>query len=64
MMHVSGLAAAVLWFGLNGLLWYAKPPELLWLLGSAVLGLAYFAGFFWYLHVADGDHRPQKKSSR
>jgi hypothetical protein len=39
--------------GLNGLLWYAKPSDLFWLVGSAILGVTFFAGFFWYLALAD-----------
>ena len=51
MSATSALAAvgALLWFGLNGLLWYARPPDLLWLLGSGLLGVAFFAAFQWYV---------------
>jgi uncharacterized membrane protein len=49
MIHVAALAGAIIWFGLNGLLWYMRPSDLLWLLGSAVLGVIFFAGFFVYL---------------
>jgi hypothetical protein len=55
MIHVAVIVAAVLWFTLNGLLWYAKPPPLQWLLGSVVLGVIFFAGFFWYLQAVDAD---------
>jgi hypothetical protein len=53
MIHALAIAAAVLWFGLNGFLWYAKPQEVLWLLGSAALGVIFFAGAFWYLARVD-----------
>jgi hypothetical protein len=56
MIHAIAIAAAVLWFGLNGLLWYAKPPEVLWLLGSTALGIVFFAGSFWYLARVDRHH--------
>ena len=41
------------WFALNGLLWYAKPGDLLWLLGSAILGVIFFFGFYLYLMRSD-----------
>jgi quinol-cytochrome oxidoreductase complex cytochrome b subunit len=53
MLHAVAMLGAVIWFGLNGLLWYAKPSELVWLAGSAILGLIFFAGFFWYLALSD-----------
>src|SRR5262245_65282168 len=31
MVQVAAAAAAILWFGLNGLLWYAKPSPSVWL---------------------------------
>ena len=37
------------WFALNGVLWYLRPPELLWLSGSLILGALYFAVFLTYL---------------
>ena len=49
MIHVTALAGAIIWLGLNGLLWYTRPSDLLWLLGSAILGVIFFAGFFVYL---------------
>jgi len=36
------IIAAVIWFALNGLLWYAKPSDIFWLLGSAILGVNLF----------------------
>jgi hypothetical protein len=49
MIHVAALAGGIIWLGLNGLLWYMRPSDLLWLLGSAILGAIFFAGFFVYL---------------
>ena len=51
--NVLGAAAAGLWFGLNGLLWYARPPDRLWLFGSVVLGVIFFGGFLWYVSRGD-----------
>jgi hypothetical protein len=31
------------------LLWYARPSPTTWLLGSAELGIVYFAAFLWYV---------------
>jgi hypothetical protein len=53
MIHYLAIIAAVVWFGLNGLLWYVKPTDNLWLLGSAILGVFFFAGFFVYLRSVD-----------
>ena len=57
MIHVIPIIGTVIWFGLNGLLWYAKPSEILWLLGSAILGVVFFVGFFLYLQWADRVHQ-------
>ena len=46
MLHVFAILFALVWFGLNGLLWYAKPSDLVWLVGSVILGVIFFAGFF------------------
>jgi hypothetical protein len=54
MIHVVAIIGAAIWFGLNVLLWYVKPGELYWLLGSSVLGAIFFAGFFLYLRYSDG----------
>ena len=51
MIHAAAVIATVVWFGLNGLVWYAKPSANLWLLASAVLGVVFFAGFFLYLQL-------------
>jgi hypothetical protein len=49
MIHALGIIGAIVWLGLNGLLlWYAKPSDLLWLSGSAILGVTFFGGFFWF----------------
>ena len=52
-MHLLAIVGVVIWFGLNGLLWYAKPSESLWLLGSAGLGVIYFVSFLGYLAATD-----------
>jgi hypothetical protein len=49
MLHAVALLGAIVWFGLNGLLWYAKPSDFVWLAGSAILGVIFFSGFFLYL---------------
>jgi hypothetical protein len=53
MIHCLANIAPVVWFGLNGLLWYTKPTDNLWLLGSAILGVFFFTGFFIYLQATD-----------
>jgi hypothetical protein len=53
MIHAVGIIGAIVWFGLNGLLGYAKPSDFVWLAGSAILGVSFFARFFWYLALAD-----------
>jgi hypothetical protein len=53
MIHALGIACAIVWFGLIGLLWYAKPSDFIWLAVSIILGAIFFAGFFWYLALAD-----------
>ena len=50
---MEGIIAVIVWFALNGLLWYAKPGDLLWLLGSAILGVIFFFGFYLYLMRSD-----------
>jgi uncharacterized membrane protein len=47
------IIAAIIWFALNGLLWYAKPSDIFWLLGSAILGVIFFIGFYFYLMWSD-----------
>ena len=44
MIHVTALAGAIIWLGLNGLLWYTRPSDLLSLLGSSILGAIFFRG--------------------
>ena len=55
MIYAVAVIGAVIWFILNGLLWYVKPPELYWLAGSAVLGVIFFDGFLAYLQATDYD---------
>jgi hypothetical protein len=47
----SGLAAIglLIWFVLTGLLWYARPPDTLWLMGSLALGAVFCVGFLRYV---------------
>jgi len=45
--------AVVAWFASTGLLWFLRPSDVLWLLGSAVLGVVFFGGFLWYLIARD-----------
>jgi hypothetical protein len=33
MIHAVGIIGAIVWFGLNGLLGYAKPSDFVWLAG-------------------------------
>jgi hypothetical protein len=49
MIHAAALAGVIIWLGLNGLLRYMRPSDLLWLLGSSILGAIFFAAFFVYL---------------
>ena len=59
MIHVTALAGAIIWLGLNGLLWYTRPSDLLWLLGSSILGAFFFGAFFVYLQWSN--HGPNAK---
>jgi hypothetical protein len=49
MIRAVAIIGIVIWFGLIGLLWYVRPSDLLWLLGSAIWGVIFFAVFFFYL---------------
>jgi hypothetical protein len=53
---------AIVWFVLIGPLWYVRPPDLVWLLASVVLGICFFAGFLWYVTRETGSsaERPVK----
>jgi hypothetical protein len=48
-MHVLMGLGTLVWIGLIALLWYVRPSEALWLLGSLALGAAYFVAFFFYV---------------
>jgi quinol-cytochrome oxidoreductase complex cytochrome b subunit len=48
-MQVLAVVATTLWFALNGLLWYSRPGEIVWFVGSVSLGIVYFSAFFWYV---------------
>ena len=47
------VVGTVLWLLLVGALWYARPPDLIWLLGSVVLGVCYFSALMWYVSRGD-----------
>jgi hypothetical protein len=57
MGHLIAVLGYILWFVLNGLLWYARPSPITWLLGSAVLGIVFFSTFLWYLIRDTNRHR-------
>jgi hypothetical protein len=46
---VIAIAVIVIWFALNGVLWYAKLGEVPWLIGSLGLAAAGYPVFFWYV---------------
>ena len=48
-MHLLMIVGTILWFATVGVLWYLRPGEVAWFVGSLVLGLVYFFGFFWYV---------------
>jgi hypothetical protein len=48
-MLILAIAGSLVWFLLTGLLWYAKPSDVLWFAGSLLLGVVYFVGFFFYV---------------
>jgi hypothetical protein len=64
MLHAVALLGAIIWFGLNGLLWYAKPSDLVWLAGSALLGVVFFSAFFLYLALSDRRTETSKPEHR
>jgi hypothetical protein len=45
--------AVVAWFACTALLWFMRPSDVLWLLGSAILGVVFFGGFLWYVIARD-----------
>ena len=53
MRTILTAVAVVAWFASIGLLWFVRPSDVLWLLGSAVLGVVFFGGFLWYLIARD-----------
>jgi hypothetical protein len=48
MLHTLAMLGAGVWFGQNGLLWYAKPSDLVLARGISDIGVILFAGFFGY----------------
>jgi hypothetical protein len=47
------LVLFVVFILLSGLLWFARPPDIQWLIGSIVLFVAY-SGFMWLLVRGSG----------
>ena len=39
----------VLLFALDGLLWYVRPSDAMWLLGSVAWGCITYPAFMWYV---------------
>jgi uncharacterized membrane protein len=56
MKNLLAVLGCILWFVLNGLLWYARPSPTAWLLGSVLLGIAFFTAFLWYVTRDDRPH--------
>jgi len=54
-IHTVAVVGAVIWFCLNGLLWYVRPSNSYWLIGSAILGVLFFSGFMLYLQRTDDE---------
>jgi hypothetical protein len=48
-MHLLMAIATLLWFVLVGLLWYSRPGDIPWFVGSLILGAIWFAAFGWYV---------------
>lgn len=48
-MHIAMVLGTIVWFVLVGLLWYMRPGEAAWLIGSLLLGVVWFTGFAWYV---------------
>lgn len=48
-MHLLMIAGTLVWFALVGLLWFVRPGEVMWFVGSLALGAVYFVGFFCYV---------------
>jgi hypothetical protein len=49
MKHVLAFLGVVLWFGLNAALWYLRPSDAQWLLGSLTLAILGALAFFHYV---------------
>ena len=48
-MHLLMAIGTLVWFLLVGLLWYVRPGDVAWLLGSLALGALYITAFWWYV---------------
>ena len=46
---MPAVVGTLLWLLLVGALWYVRPSDLVWLLGSVMLGVCYFSAFMWYV---------------
>jgi hypothetical protein len=49
MIRLLAIFGIAVWFILNGLLWYARLPDVMWFWASMILGVVGFSGFFCYL---------------
>jgi hypothetical protein len=43
MIKGTAIFALSVWFGLNGLIWYSKPKDLVWLLESSACWASFFS---------------------
>jgi hypothetical protein len=48
-MHLLMIVGTIVWFLAIGLFWYVRPGDVVWFVGSLVLGILYFTCFFWYV---------------
>ena len=48
-MHLLMAIGTLVWFLLVGMLWYSRPGDIAWLLGSLALGAIYTTAFWWYV---------------
>ena len=48
-MRTAMIIGTIAWFVLVGLLWYARLGEVVWLVGSLLLGAVWFTAFAWYV---------------
>jgi hypothetical protein len=48
-MHIAMTIGTIVWFVVVGLLWYVRPGEAMWLVGSLLLGAVWCTAFAWYV---------------